>query len=176
MSLKYLIVISFFISNVCWAKRVSPFDHLKSYFSVETVEKDTLLLSEEEAEIIQKKVQLRLKDRLFRFYKAIDTNGKVIGLGFLWSVRVRTKDMTVLYLLDKSDGSLKGIEVLQFLEPPEYEPPGRWLSQFVGKKIGWNDQKKDISAITGATLSSRSIFQGSRIMQSLYQVKSLLEL
>lgn len=167
------ILFSVFLLTCCFAKRfsyasVSPEEILRETFFVQNVEKKTLLLSTDEVKDLQKAVKGPVKDHVIRYYAALDKNKKAAGFGFLLTARVRTKNMSALYLVDKS-GKLKGIEILQFMEPPEYEPDSRWRRKFMDKT-----EKDDlvvgsgISNITGATLSARAVSEQARTVLAIF--------
>ena len=70
------------------------------------------------------------------------------------------------------DGKVKGIEIMEYRETYGYqirEP--KWRQQFVGKSIG-NPLKleKDITNISGATLSSAHITDGVRRVLQTYEI------
>ena len=55
------------------------------------------------------------------------------------------------------------VELLAFFEPPDYEPPARWLNQFKGRRL--NDDlylKRGLRNISGATLTAQSFADGVR--------------
>ena len=64
---------------------------------------------------------------------------------------------------------LKGIEIIAFNEPHEFIPSKTWTAQF--QNIPTNkmlELSREIPTITGATLSARSVTDGSRIAFALY--------
>ena len=73
-----------------------------------------------------------------------------------------------LYIISK-DSILKSIEIIAFNEPAEYIPSKTWISQFenvdTSKRLRVG---KEIPTITGATMSARSIVDGSRIALAFY--------
>ena len=146
----------------------SPIDAMKySYGSNTKVVKKNIMLSKKQAKTIQESAKVKLKSKIFRTFKATK-NGKILGYGVLISRKVRSKNAVVLYLISKNS-LLKGIEIIAFNEPHEYIPSKKWISQF--KNIS-TDKKlrvgREIPTITGATLSARSITDGSRLAFSIY--------
>jgi hypothetical protein len=85
---------------------------------------------------------------------------------------VRTKRETLLVAFEP-DGRIRRIAVIAFLEPPEYKPSDRWLSQFAGK--GTSDRLAvgdDLAPISGSTLSARGVAEQSRwLLQALQAAK-----
>ncbi|MCD6190216.1 MAG: FMN-binding protein, partial [Sulfurimonas sp.] len=61
------------------------------------------------------------------------------------------------------------IEIIAFNEPLEYLPSDKWNSQF--ENVSTDKMlrvSKEIPTITGATLSARSITDGSRVAFAFY--------
>jgi hypothetical protein len=71
----------------------------------------------------------------------------------------------------RQDGSVKGIEILEYVESYGYEVADvSWRQQFVGNRA--NDPLKlgkDIQNISGATLSSKHITDGVKRILTFYQ-------
>ncbi len=147
---------------------ISPIDAMKqSYGSSSKVVKKNILLSNTQAKKIQEGAKVKLKSKIFRTFKASE-NGKSLGYGVLINRKVRSKNAVVLYLIS-NDSTLKGIEIIAFNEPHEYIPSKKWISQFenvpTDKKL---QVGREIPTITGATMSARSITDGSRIAFEIY--------
>lgn len=88
--------------------------------------------------------------------------GKVVGRAYLDTHIVRTKKESLLIMLD-ADGKVKRIEVVAFLEPPEYQPSGRWYEQFTGKKLEPGLRLSgEIHPVTGATLTAKATTEAVR--------------
>ena len=120
-----------------------------------------VLLTELQAQRLAELSRARVDQRLVTFYAA--TRGEqVVGYAVLHTHRVRTKPETLAVAFEP-DGRLKQIEVVAFLEPPEYRPPARWLAQLKGKsasdRLAVGD---DLQPISGATLSTRGIAEQAR--------------
>ena len=147
---------------------LSPIDAMKeNYSKTATISKKNILLSREKFHTIQSDAKVKLQTKIYRIYTAKE-NGKILGYGILINKKVRSKNAVVMYLITK-DGVLKGIEIIAFNEPHEYIPSKTWTSQF--QNIKTNKMLKlsrDIPTITGATLSARSVTDGSRIAFALY--------
>jgi hypothetical protein len=128
---------------------------------------DDLVLTDEVAERLDRLARARIRDRLVTFYTALRGDA-VLGYAVIQSHVVRTKRETLLVAFEP-DGRLRRISVLAFLEPPEYEPPRRWLAQLEGKGTG--DRLAvgdDLAPITGATLSARGVAEQARwLLQAL---------
>lgn len=163
-----------FLSLVYYATHInavvitSPVDVMKqSYPADSRIEKRDITLTDTEANKISLNAKVQLDDKIIRTFKA-SKNGKTIGFGILINRKVRSKNAVVLYVIS-ADSILKSIEIVAFNEPMEYIPLKNWMSQFENLKtdkmlrVG-----KEIPTITGATMSARSIVDGSRIAFALY--------
>jgi len=147
---------------------ISPIDAMKhSYGADSKITKKNILLKNEQAKKIQKNAKVKLKSKIFRTFTA--TKGsKTLGYGVLINRKVRSKNAVVLYFISK-DSMLKGIEIIAFNEPHEYIPSKKWISQFENVPTDKNLRVgRDIPTITGATMSARSLTDGSRIAFAIY--------
>jgi Na+-translocating ferredoxin:NAD+ oxidoreductase RnfG subunit len=146
---------------------ISPIDAMKeNYGKNSTIVKKNILLSNEDFKKIQKEANTKLSTKIYRIYRA-KKGTKTLGYGILINKKVRSKNGVVMYLI--KDGVLKGIEIIAFNEPHEYIPNKTWQEQF--KDIQTNKMlhlSRDIETITGATLSARSVTDGSRIAFAIY--------
>ena len=146
---------------------VSPQEAMKySYGSDVKVVKKNILLSKKQASVIQSSAKIKLTSKIFRIFKATK-NDELLGYGVLVNRKVRSKNIVVLYLI--SEGVLKGIEVIAFNEPMEYLPSKNWNAQFDNLKTdSMLRVSNEIPTISGATLSARSVTEGSRLAFALY--------
>jgi hypothetical protein len=129
----------------------------------DAVEVRDLVLTDAVVTRLETLARARVRDRLLTFYTARRA-GAVAGYAAIQTHVVRTKPET-LALAFEPDGRLRRISIVAFLEPPEYQPPERWLRQFEGKGSG--DRLAvgdDILPITGATLSARGIAEQARLL------------
>lgn len=133
----------------------------------ERIEAHDVVLTDEMVSRIERLARARVRERLVTFY-AVRRAGAVEGYAVIQSHVVRTKRET-LAIAFEPDGRIRRISVLAFLEPEEYRPSERWLSQLRGKGAG--DRLavgEDVPNITGATLSARGIAEQSRwLLQAL---------
>ena len=146
---------------------LSPIDAMKENYGKEsTITKKNILLSNEKFKKVQKAAKTKLTTKNYRIYTA-KKDGKVLGYGILINKKVRSKNGVVMYLIN--NGVLKGIEIIAFNEPHEYIPNKTWQEQFKDIKTDKMLQlSRDIPTITGATLSAKSVTDGSRIAFALY--------
>ncbi len=146
----------------------SPEDAMKyAYGQKSEISQDNILLSSEQESKISQEAQVVLDTKIFRVFKAA-TENKTLGYGILINKKVRSKNAVVLYMITK-ESILKGIEIIAFNEPAEYLPSKEWSSQF--QNIPTTKMlrlSKEIPTITGATLSARSITDGSRVAFAFY--------
>ena len=147
---------------------ISPIEAMKSaYGSDSKIEKKNILLSKAKALKVSQEAQTKLKSKIFRIFKATKDDN-LLGYGVLVNRKVRSKNAVVLYFISK-DSILKSIEVIAFNEPVEYLPSDTWNSQFQNIKTDKMLRvSKEIPTITGATLSARSLTDGSRIAFAIY--------
>lgn len=149
---------------------LSPFDALKMNFNdAITIEKKSILLSKAQAEEVQGLSKVKLTTKIYKTF-AVTQDEKLLGYGILVIQKVRTKDTAVLSIITP-EGTLKGIEIIAFNEPPEYIPSAIWVDRFKGAEL---DEElklgKKIPNISGATFSARSATDASRIALAIYNV------
>jgi len=146
---------------------ISPIEAMQeNYDTHATVTKKNILLSKKRVANIQKSAKIKLRTKIYRIFTA-KKDGKILGYGILVSRKVRSKNAVVLYFV--KDSELQGIEVIAFNEAMEYIPTKRWNKQF--KQIPTNKMlqlNRDIPSISGATMSARSVVEGSRIAFGVY--------
>lgn len=133
------------------------------------IEKKTLFLSLDEQKRIEELAKVKLDSRMVTFYVG-KGDGKVVGYAYLGSQVIRTK-YAVFMVVINPDKTVKSVHVLAFYEPEEYLPPQRWFMQFSEKVLNeglW--PKRDIHAVTGATMSVYSITREVRKVLAIYEV------
>lgn len=149
---------------------ISPYDALKMNFNDKvTIDKKSILLSKAQAAAVQERAQVKLSTKIYKTFK-VTQDEKLLGYGVLVIQKVRTKNNAVLSVITP-DGTLKGIEIIAFNEPPEYIPSSIWIDRF--KDIKLDDELKlgkNIPNISGATFSARSATDASRIALAIYDV------
>ena len=150
---------------------ISPYDAMKLHFGDEsTIEKKSLLLTNEEAKVITALAKVKLKTKIYKTFRA-SKDGDFLGYGVLVLHKVRSKDTAVLSIISP-DGRLKTIETIAFNEPIEYLPSKSWIEVFNDKTLNASlALGKDIPSITAATMSARAATNAARIALSIYDVK-----
>jgi len=146
---------------------ISPIDAMKANYGLNsTVTKKNILLSNTKFKNIQKNAKTKLDTKIYRIFTA-KKDDVVLGHGILVSRKVRSKNGVVLYLI--KDAQLQGIEIIAFNEAMEYITSSTWNKQLsntpTDKMLKLN---RDIPSITGATMSARSVVEGSRIAFAVY--------
>ena len=147
---------------------ISPIDAIKNAYPQSTeVIKKNMVISKKNAVNISKEAKTKISSKIFRVFKALKDD-EIIGYGILLSKKVRSKNAVILYIIS-TNSILKSIEIIAFNEPAEYIPSNTWTSQF--EEVPTTTMlrvSKNIPTITGATLSARSITDGSRLAFAFY--------
>lgn len=168
---RYIILVSVLFSNLLFAKvNLHVENILKQNFSQEIVVKEKrLVLKKKTIKKIQKIAKARMKIRMVYLYDILQNN-KVKGYGVVIKQRIRTKNATVLYMID-TNKDIKAVEILSFKEPVTYKPSIKWQKKLLDKNLD-NSLKvgDDIPIITGATVSVKSITQSARIALALLKL------
>ncbi len=110
-----------------------------------------------------------LRQRVITYYVGWLAD-RPVGVAYFDAHRVRTL-REVLMIVVSPDERVDRIEVLSFAEPPEYRAPEGWLGQFIGR--GLEDGlslKREVIAITGATLTSQAVTSATRRVLALHRV------
>jgi Na+-translocating ferredoxin:NAD+ oxidoreductase RnfG subunit len=120
------------------------------------LERRTIELTDEQAARIEKDAGTAPSSRKVDSFVAHDGSGGIAGYAYLDRHLVRTLEETLLVALD-AKAHIVRVEVVEFKEPPEYEPTTRWYAQFEGRTLTPDLQlKRGIRTLAGATLSSRA--------------------
>jgi electron transport complex protein RnfG len=99
----------------------------------------------------------------------------VVGRAYIDTHLVRTKKETLLISLDAA-GRVKRIDILAFLEPPEYRPSEPWRRQFSGRTLDEQTAlHRAIRTIAGATLTARAVTEATRRVLALDRVLAARE-
>ena len=168
---KQLLILSL-LSTSIFAEKVVIADILKANYSATvTVEKKSLILTKDEAKLIQVKAEAKLNSKIVRLYK-VEEADEVMGYAVLLKRKVRTKNTAVLYMIDNNQ-TIKAIEIVSFKEPLEYKPNESWQEVFKGKTSADTlISGKDVPTISGATMSARSITDMARTALAIVEAKA----
>lgn len=147
-----------------------PDEALRGIFRNAVIEVKNIVLTPEQVNEVERLSGVKQSERLVSFYEA-KRGSEVAGYGFIDSHIVRTKPETVLYII-RPDGEIDAIEVLAFGEPLEYLPHGNWLKLFKGRSIDKDliRFRRDISSISGATMTAKAITDSTRKALALWKV------
>jgi len=153
--MKKIALVFLVFASVCFGKILTRDEALKAAFPGAEIRSQMLFLTETEKLEAEKTSGSPITTELVARYDAVQ-NGKFIGRAYLDTHTVRTKRESLLVLLN-SDGSLKRVEVIAFLEPPEYMPSEKWYRQFDNRRLSEELKvDREIHAVTGATLTARA--------------------
>jgi Na+-translocating ferredoxin:NAD+ oxidoreductase RnfG subunit len=93
-------------------------------------------------------------------------------VAYLDSHRVRTKYETLLIVVGL-DGRASRVEVVSFLEPPDYIPRALWYAQFKEKELSDDLKlKRSIAPVTGATLTANATVAAVRRILAVHHAVS----
>lgn len=109
-----------------------------------------------------------LESRMVTCYVGM-RGGEILGYAFLDTHGVRTLSETILIVLDPG-GRTRAVHLLAFHEPPEYQPPARWLRQMEGRRLDPSLRLGgDVVAIAGSSLTSEAVTKATRRVLALYE-------
>ena len=135
----------------------------------ETIEKETLFLTDEQAKQVEGLAKVKLESKLITVHIG-RRNQKVLGYAMIDIHVVRTQPEAVMIVLSP-DGVVESTLILAFHEPLDYLPQARWLRQFSKKALTPDlALNQGIAAITGATLSAYGVTDSARRALAVYQV------
>ncbi len=127
----------------------------------------SLYLSVEEQKQLQRLDPNDDISRIYTVYMAYE-KGDLAAIGMFDNHMVRTKKETLFVIISPS-GQLLSIEVIDFQEPGDYFPPARWLRLFRG--MNPESSSDSVSAITGATFTTRAVRGSVRRFFQIYEWK-----
>lgn len=136
-----------------------------------TIERRTAFLSDAEFARVQRLAgrETDVDRRILTYYVGHGPRGP-LGVAYFDAHRVRTLN-EVLMVVVGVDDDIRTVEVLRFLEPPEYRAPDRWLEQFQGARLDETlSTKGRIVNMTGATLTSRAAIEAARRILAYHHV------
>lgn len=126
-------------------------------------------LSDAQAAQVKALSKTELPGLWFVGYEARE-DGRLVGVGFFDTHRVRTENETALVAVG-AEGRIRRVEVIAFREPQDYAPRQAWIDQFQGRPL--NDGlslRRDIRPLAGATLTANALTDASRRGLALWQV------
>jgi Na+-translocating ferredoxin:NAD+ oxidoreductase RnfG subunit len=137
------------------ARMITRDEALKLAFPDAQIQSSMVFLTDAEMLEAAKTSSASVPSPLIACYTAVKDK-KEVGRAYLDTHTVRTKKESLLVILTE-DGKVKRVEVVAFLEPPEYQPNDRWYQQFEGKQLNADLQlNRSIHPVTGASLTARA--------------------
>lgn len=95
---------------------------------------------------------------------------QALGVAYFDAHRVRTLPEVLMIVVSPHE-RIERIEILRFLEPPEYRAPDGWLDQFEGKPLSADlSLRRGILNMAGATLTSRAVTDATRRVLAMHRV------
>ena len=96
--------------------------------------------------------------------------GRLVGVGFFDTHRVRTLNETLLVAI-LPEGRILRVEAVAFREPAEYMAREAWVKQFEGKSLDPQlSLQGSIRPLSGATLTAHAMTEAARRCLALFQV------
>lgn len=134
------------------------------------IERRTLFLEPDELKALAQRAYGKVESRLQTVYVGWKGD-RITGYAVIDTDIVRSKAATYIAVLTP-EGVLREVRILAWQEPPEYEPPQRWLDRFVGRDLDNSSLRvgQDVDAISGATLSVRMLAKHMRRAVALHDV------
>ncbi len=148
---------------------VSREEALSAVFPGASIDAGRVYLTDAQAERIADLARDEMGTKIVARYVARQGD-RVVGRAYVDTHVVRTKRASLLISLE-ADGRVRRIDVTAFLEPPEYIPAERWMSQYHAKPLGDDLAiQRAIRPIAGATLTTRAVNGAVRRILALDQV------
>ncbi len=126
-------------------------------------------LTEAQADRVKALAGVEVAGRWIVAYEA-RKDGRLLGVGFFDTHRVRTLNETLLVAVSP-EGRILRVEAVVFREPAEYLAKEAWARQFEGK--GLDPQlslKGAIRPLSGATLTAHAMTDAARRCLALYRI------
>lgn len=97
-------------------------------------------------------------------------DGRPLGAAYFDAHRVRTKAEVAMIVVGPGD-RIERVDVLKFMEPPEYLAPEGWIAQLDGRPLDDDlSLRGSIQSMTGATLTARAMTRAARRVLALHGV------
>jgi Na+-translocating ferredoxin:NAD+ oxidoreductase RnfG subunit len=122
-----------------------------------TWQRHTAFLADEDlAAIAEQSDGVKVEQRVISYYVAVE-DGRKTHVAYFEAHSVRTLSEVIMVVVT-AKGTVGRVEILKFLEPPEYRARAGWLAQFDGHDLDDDlSLKGDIVGMTGATLTARAV-------------------
>jgi len=127
------------------------------------------ILSEPQADRVKALSQGELAGRWIVAYEA-RRSGRLVGVGFFDTHRVRTLNETLLVAISPV-GRILRVEAVAFREPAEYMANEAWTKQFDGRALDAQlSLRGSIHPLSGATLTAHAMTDAARRCLALHRV------
>lgn len=136
-----------------------------------TVERKTAYLSDAQLERARELAgaDVDIDQSIITYYVGY-TDRRPIGVAYFDAHRVRTMEEVVMVVVDP-DERVRRLDVLKFMEPPEYKAPDGWVAQIEGRPLEPElSLRGEIRNLTGATLTARALTRAARRVLALNAV------
>ncbi len=127
------------------------------------------VLTEAQASRVRALARTELAGQWIVTYEA-RREGRLVGVGFFDTHRVRTLNETLLVAVS-AEGRILRVETVVFHEPQDYRAKQAWVRQFEGRAL--DDRlglKGEIHPLSGATLTANAMTDAARRCLALDQV------
>lgn len=132
------------------------------------IERRAFVLTDAQVAALEARARVRAGTRLITAY--LGWRGDTLaGTAFFDARTVRTMP-GVFMIVIAPDSSIARVDVLAFHEPPEYQPPARWLALLGRRRL--DDQlwpERGIRNLSGATLSTRAVTEAMRLALACWE-------
>ncbi len=136
----------------------------------DSIEKKRVAVTTEHREKLRNRYGLKRASRTFRYFVGV-RNGEIMGYSVIDNILGERKPFTFMVVV-APDGTVKSVEIMAYRESygGEIRQP-RFLGQFRGKKESDPLRlKTDVQSVSGATISSRAVTNGVRIILAYLSV------
>ncbi|HUE77142.1 MAG TPA: hypothetical protein VMM83_04305 [Longimicrobiales bacterium] len=97
-------------------------------------------------------------------------DGRLLGAAYFDAHRVRTKAEVAMIVVGPS-ARIERVDILKFMEPPEYRAPEGWIAQLEDRPLDDDlSLQGSIRSMTGATLTARALTRAARRVLALHGV------
>ena len=126
-----------------------------------TFSAERLFLTAEQVKAASARAGAAVETPLIARYTA-QRDGSVVGRAYIDTHTVRTKKESLLISLD-ADSRVRRVDVVAFLEPPDYRAPAPFVGQFTGRRLEDDVRlNRAIRPIAGATLTAIAVTDAVR--------------
>ena len=139
-------------------------------FPVEAaIDRQTVFLSEEQMQRVQKQGRARLQQARVTFY-VVTLGDSLLGRAYLDTHPVRSRHETLLIVL-RGDGGVNTVDVLAFHEPEDYLPRRAWYERLSRLRTPRaTGAGNGVDTVSGATLTVNATCEALRRISNIDEV------